>query len=152
MIAIILAQCQKSRHCEEPATKLRSNFALERRPVYACCASYAGLGVRRSSESEGGSNPCFRCGEVDCFASLAMTAARSWRDQRIAVFGQMQDLRDADLYRRRDRKEFRPLAGLTLDRVDGVEANIDAHALRDKALDRLAAGVVGPEQVDAGAE
>ena len=29
----------------------------KRRPVYACCASYAGLGVRRSSESEGGSNP-----------------------------------------------------------------------------------------------
>ena len=28
-----------------------------KRPVYACCASYAELGVRRSSESEGGSNP-----------------------------------------------------------------------------------------------
>src|SRR4029450_2661714 len=26
----------------------------QRRPVYACCASYAGLVVRRSSESEGG--------------------------------------------------------------------------------------------------
>src|SRR5262249_22691373 len=33
----------------------------KRRPVYACCASYAGLGVRRSSESEGGSNPAFLC-------------------------------------------------------------------------------------------
>ena len=31
----------------------------KRRPVYARCASYAGLGVRRSSESEGGSNPAF---------------------------------------------------------------------------------------------
>ena len=32
----------------------------KRRPVYACCASYAGLGVRRSSKSQGGNNPPIR--------------------------------------------------------------------------------------------
>src|SRR5438045_7947956 len=47
----------------------------KRRPFSACCASFAGLGVRRSSESEGGSNPAFllRRRKLDCFASLAMT-------------------------------------------------------------------------------
>ncbi|MGY4285855.1 hypothetical protein ACVWXO_005075 [Bradyrhizobium sp. LM2.7] len=43
------------RHCEEPATKLRSNFALVRR-----------------------SNPdCFRREILDCFAALAMTEQAS---------------------------------------------------------------------------
>src|SRR5690349_3527505 len=61
----------------------------KRRPVYACCASYAGLGVRRSSESEGGSNPAFlAAAKLDCFASAFAKAsadkslAMTWRDMR----------------------------------------------------------------------
>ncbi len=37
-------------------------------------------------------------------------------------------------------------------RIDGVEADIEPHALRDQALDRLAVGVVGAQQIDAGTE
>ncbi|MGY3482515.1 hypothetical protein ACVW1C_000398 [Bradyrhizobium sp. USDA 4011] len=45
------------RHCEEFATKLQGNFALKRR-----------------------SNPSIRIGaQLDCFASLAMTAGRRTR-------------------------------------------------------------------------
>src|SRR4051812_41599610 len=83
---------------------------------------------------------------------LAMTVVRSRLDQRIAVFGQMQDLRDADLDRRCDGNEFGPLSVLAFERIDGVEADIDTDALRHQALDSLAGGIVGLEQIDTGAK
>src|ERR1700754_5034086 len=52
-------------HCEE----------RQRRPFFACCASFAGPKSAEAPEREGGSNPPFLVGaDMDCFASLAMTA------------------------------------------------------------------------------
>src|ERR1043166_3762380 len=58
---------RRERRIRKPRAKPRrenesaclSTSLRAKRPVYAYCASYAGLGVRRSSESEGGSNPAF---------------------------------------------------------------------------------------------
>src|SRR5438445_9307910 len=49
-------------------------------------------------------------------------------NQYIAVFGQRQNLPDADLNRGRYRNEVRPLAGLALDGINGIEADIEAYA------------------------
>src|ERR1700731_1472526 len=70
-----------------------------------------------------------------------------WPNQGIAVFGQRQNLPAADLNRRRRRNDPRSLAGGAFDGVDGVEANVEAHALRDQALDQLAVVVFGAQQV-----
>jgi hypothetical protein len=55
----------------------------------------------------------------------------------MSVFGQRQNLSDADLDRGRRGNEFRSLAGLALDRIHGIEADIETHALRDQAFDPL---------------
>ena len=60
-----LSSEEGQRDCKTRAKSCRGNedaclstsLRAKRRPVYACCASYARLGVHRSSESEGGSNP-----------------------------------------------------------------------------------------------
>src|ERR1700722_1699860 len=62
-------------------------------------------------------------------------------NQGISVFGERQNLSDADLDRGRRGNEFRPLAGLALDRIHGVEADIETHALRDHAFDPLSTEV-----------
>src|SRR5580692_7370175 len=73
-------------------------------------------------------------------------------NQCVSVFGQRQDLSDAELNRGRNPDEFRSLAGFALDRVHGIEADIETHALRDQALDPFAVGVVRVEQIDARTE
>src|SRR3954451_5181994 len=71
---------------------------------------------------------------------------------RVSVLAEEQDLPDPDLHRRSGRDELRPLAGLPLDRVDSVEADVGAYALRDQALDLLAALAAGEQEGDAGTE
>src|SRR5438552_1266526 len=56
-------QTAKYRHCEE----------RQRRPFYACCASFAGHESAEAPGREGGSNPSRGKERVDCFAPLAMT-------------------------------------------------------------------------------
>src|SRR3954464_15897007 len=80
---------------------------------------------------------------------LAMTA-RLRANQRKSVFGQRQDLPDADLDRNRLGNEFGPLAGFAFDGVDGVEADVEFDALRDQALDAAAVGIFGAQQIDPG--
>src|ERR1700723_1129582 len=63
-------------------------------------------------------------------------------NQCISVFGQGENVSDADLNRGRCRDEFRPLAGFALDRINGIETDVETHALRDQALDPFAVGVV----------
>src|SRR3982075_3840621 len=75
-----------------------------------------------------------------------------WSHQRIAVFGQEQNLGDADLHRCRGGDVVRTLAGLALQRIDGVEADIDPRALRHQAFDELAVGIFRAQQLDARAE
>ena len=59
--------------------------------------------------------------------------------QCVPVLRKKQDLPDAHLHRCRRRNELQPLARLPLDRVDRIEADVEAHALRDQAFDLLAA-------------
>src|SRR3954447_19788719 len=94
-------------------------------------------------------------------ASRAMTPAVPRRlaptkgsgpHQCVPALAEKQDLPDADLHRRGGGDEVRPLARFSLDRVDGVETDVEAYALRDQALDLLAALVVSEQEIDAGTE
>src|SRR3954447_7208260 len=89
-----------------------------------------------------------RLGVLDRPPSRAMTPAVPRRlaptkgsgpHQCVPALAEKQDLPDPDLHRCRRGDELRPLAGLPLDRVDGVEADVEAYALRDQAFDLLAA-------------
>src|SRR4051812_18172684 len=102
-----------------------------------------------------------RLGVLDRPPSRAMTPAVPRRlaptkgsgpHQCVPALAEKQDLPDPDLHRCRRGDELRPLAGLPLDRVDGVEADVEAYALRDQALDLLAALVVSEQEIDAGTE
>src|SRR3984885_15877858 len=73
-------------------------------------------------------------------------------NQCISVFGQRENLPAADLNRGPRGNEFRPLAGFALDRIHGIEADIETYALRDQALDPFAVGVVRVQQIDARTE
>src|ERR1700722_2429371 len=64
-------------------------------------------------------------------------------NQCISVFGQRENLPDADLNRGRRGNEFRPLAGFALDRIHGIEADIEAYALRNHPLHAFAAVLAG---------
>ena len=52
-----------------------------KRPFSACSASYAGLGVRRSSESEGGSNPAPLAAtrKLDCLVAITPRNDGGWQ-------------------------------------------------------------------------
>src|SRR6201992_1354806 len=87
-----------------------------------------------------------RCNNPDIEAILLGS------NQCIAVFRQRQYLPDADLNRVSDRNILRPLAGFALDRVDGIEADIERYALCDKALDQFSVRIVHQQQLDARTE
>src|SRR5258708_15127940 len=78
--------------------------------------------------------------------------AGSRLDQRITVFSKEQNLRDADLDRRRGGDEFRPVAGVALQRIDGIDADVDARALGYHAFDPFAVTILRTQQLDAPAE
>ena len=88
---------------------------------------------------------------LDCYRFTAMTSCNGL-NQGIAVFGQRQDLPDPDLNRRRGRDILRPLAGFALDRIHGIEADVELDALRDQALDQFAVGIIRKQQIDARSE
>src|SRR5450759_3439396 len=94
------------------------------------------------------SNPLLLCCSMDCFAPLAMTAQFSWPNQCIAVFGQRQNLPDADLNRNCGGNDARPFAGFAFDGIDRIQADIETHSLPDQTLDPLAVGVLRPQQID----
>src|SRR5689334_8221512 len=75
-----------------------------------------------------------------------------WSYQSISVFGQMQYLPDADLDRGRGRNDLRAAAGLAFDGVDGIQTHVDAHPLRNQALDLLARRAFAAQHLDAGTE
>src|ERR1700738_2693707 len=79
-----------------------------------------------------------------------MNSLRS--NQRISVFGQRENLPDPDLNRARGGNDVRSLAGFALDGFNGIETDIEAHALRDQALDQFAVGIRRAQQIDAGTE
>src|SRR3954447_14709179 len=88
---------------------------------------------------------------LDCLVAYAPRndGRRLRPDQSISVFGERQDLSDPDLNRCRGRNILRPLAGVALDRVDGVEADVELDALRGQAFDQLAIGIVRKQKLDA---
>src|SRR4051812_42642905 len=96
-------------------------------PIIRHCEERSDEAIHRATRSK-----------LDCFATLAMSLINLWSNQRIAIFGQQQNLRDADLHRGCGGNEVRPLAGLALEAVDGIEADIETGALRHQALDPLA--------------
>src|ERR1700733_5801776 len=58
-------------------------------------------------------------------------------NQGISVFSQRQNLSDADLDGGRRGKKFRPLAGPALDRIHGIEADIETPGLAGQVFDPL---------------
>src|SRR3569833_1381932 len=61
--------------------------------------------------------------------------------ERETLLGQRENLRHSRRHLDRARVDFDFLAGVALDRVDRVHADIELHALRDQAVDLRALGV-----------
>src|SRR6267154_1989761 len=105
-----------ARRVEASAIDIKAIAARPRRKpcipkLLTCVPSLRGA-MRRSNPVTGSA-----VWALDCFASLAMTLILLRANQCIAVFGERQNLPDADLNRGRDRNEVRPLAGLALDGI-----------------------------------
>src|SRR5215831_3162755 len=69
-----------------------------------------------------------------------------WPDQSISVFGERQDLANAELNGGGVGNDLGPLSRLALDRVDGIQADVETHALRDQAFHQLAVRVPRAQQ------
>src|SRR5581483_11528883 len=71
-------------------------------------------------------------------------------DDRVSFFREHQQVADTDFYFDCIRIDLRPFAGLPLNSIQCVAADVEANPLRNKTVNTHAIGILHAQQIDTG--